>query len=92
MRKLMLAVMALIGFGLSATAQQAPKKDAKASKEAKAPAKKEEAKAPAKKEEVKAPLKKDGTPDKRFKENKEPKGPLKKDGTPDKRFNANKKK
>jgi len=79
----MLAVMALIGFGLSGTAQQAPKKDAKATKEAKAPAKKEEAK---------VPLKKDGTPDKRFKENKEPKGPLKKDGTPDKRFNANKKK
>ncbi len=36
-------------------------------------------------------LKKDGTPDKRFKENKEAKGPLKKDGTPDKRFKANKK-
>jgi hypothetical protein len=35
-------------------------------------------------------LKKDGTPDKRFKENKTPKGPLKKDGTPDKRFKANK--
>ncbi len=83
MRKLLLAVMAVIGFSLSATAQQAPKKDAKAAKEAKAPAKKEEAK---------APLKKDGTPDKRFKENKEAKGPLKKDGTPDKRFKENKKK
>ena len=35
-------------------------------------------------------LKKDGTPDKRFKDNKAPKGPLKKDGTPDKRFKANK--
>lgn len=33
-------------------------------------------------------MKKDGTPDKRFKENKH----LKKDGTPDKRFKANKKK
>lgn len=31
-------------------------------------------------------LKKDGTPDKRYKENKH----LKKDGTPDKRFKANK--
>lgn len=31
-------------------------------------------------------VKKDGTPDKRFKENKAAKGPLKKDGTPDKRF------
>jgi hypothetical protein len=33
-------------------------------------------------------LKKDGTPDKRYKENKH----LKKDGTPDKRFKENKKK
>lgn len=39
-------------------------------------------------------LKKDGTPDKRFKENKGAKkaaGPLKKDGTPDMRYKANKK-
>lgn len=41
------------------------------------------------------PLKKDGTPDKRFRDNKEKKdtahhGPLKKDGTPDKRFKENK--
>lgn len=37
-------------------------------------------------------LKKDGTPDKRFKENKEGAAPkhLKKDGTPDKRFKENK--
>ena len=41
--------------------------------------------------------KKDGTPDKRFKENKAttatpaPAGPTKKDGTPDKRYKANKK-
>ena len=38
-------------------------------------------------------LKKDGTPDKRYKENKEPEkptGPLKKDGTPDKRYKENK--
>ena len=34
-----------------------------------------------------AQVKKDGTPDKRFKENKK----LKKDGTPDKRFKQNKK-
>ncbi len=39
---------------------------------------------------VKKHLKKDGTPDKRYKENKTPKGPLKKDGTPDKRYKANK--
>jgi hypothetical protein len=38
-------------------------------------------------------LKKDGTPDKRFKENKVTHQPehLKKDGTPDKRFKENKK-
>jgi hypothetical protein len=36
-------------------------------------------------------LKKDGTPDKRFKENKKPAGPVKKDGTPDMRYKANKK-
>ena len=83
MRKLMLAVMAFIGLTLTASAQQAPKKADKAAKETKAPA--------AKKEEAKAPLKKDGTPDKRFKENKEAKAPLKKDGTPDKRFKENKK-
>lgn len=39
-------------------------------------------------------LKKDGTPDKRFKENKKeeaaPAGPTKKDGTPDKRYKENK--
>jgi hypothetical protein len=34
-------------------------------------------------------LKKDGTPDKRFKENKKAEGPKKKDGTPDKRYKAN---
>jgi len=35
-------------------------------------------------------MKKDGTPDRRFKENKTASGPLKKDGTPDMRFKANK--
>ncbi len=40
-----------------------------------------------------APMKKDGTPDKRYKENKEVKQagvPLKKDGTPDMRYKENK--
>jgi Na+-translocating ferredoxin:NAD+ oxidoreductase RnfG subunit len=77
MRKLILAVIALLGFTLSTTAQQTPKKADKAKTETK-------------KEEVKAPLKKDGTPDKRFKENKESKVVLKKDGTPDKRFKEKK--
>lgn len=39
-------------------------------------------------------MKKDGTPDKRYKENKKeeaaPAGPTKKDGTPDKRYKENK--
>ena len=38
-------------------------------------------------------MKKDGTPDKRYKENKEaakPSAPTKKDGTPDMRFKENK--
>ena len=42
------------------------------------------------KKEAATPTKKDGTPDKRYKENKEPKGPKKKDGTPDKRYKENK--
>jgi hypothetical protein len=40
-----------------------------------------------------APVKKDGTPDKRFKENKaaaKTAGPVKKDGTPDMRYKDNK--
>ena len=40
----------------------------------------------AEKQKTEAKLKKDGTPDKRYKENKH----LKKDGTPDKRYKANK--
>ncbi|MBA4167008.1 MAG: hypothetical protein H0X41_05615 [Chitinophagaceae bacterium] len=35
-------------------------------------------------------LKKDGTPDKRYKQSTPAAGPLKKDGTPDKRYKANK--
>ncbi|WP_396156762.1 hypothetical protein [Flavobacterium sp.] len=73
MRKLLLAVTALLSFTLAASAQQSSKKAAKPATE------------------TKAPLKKDGTPDKRFKENKKAKVPLKKDGTPDKRFKENKK-
>ncbi len=77
MRKLILAVIALLGFTLSTSAQQTPKKVDKAKTEVK-------------KEEAKVPLKKDGTPDKRFKDNKESKVVLKKDGTPDKRFKGTK--
>jgi len=70
------------------TAVDAPKKDDKAA------ATKTDEKAATKTDaKTKGPVKKDGTPDKRYKENKEPKaaaGPTKKDGTPDKRYKANK--
>ena len=109
--KKIIALFTVLAFMLNmAVAQEAPKKKEKAEpakKEVKAEkAKKEEKAEPAKtdakaepakteKSEKAAPMKKDGTPDKRFKENKEAKkesGPLKKDGTPDKRFKENKEK
>ncbi len=90
MRKLILAVIALVSLTLSMSAQQAPKKPDTPKKEVKAP--KKEVKAPVLKNGAPTPpIKKDGTPDKRFKANKAPKAPLKKDGTPDKRFKENKK-
>ena len=58
-----------------------------------APAKKEKAKTEQKATDANGkPMKKDGTPDKRYKENKAAaaEGPKKKDGTPDKRYKANK--
>ena len=60
-----------------------------ADKKEKPAATKKEAAAPADKG---GKMKKDGTPDKRYKENKETKaaGPMKKDGTPDMRYKANK--
>ncbi|MFT3687410.1 MAG: hypothetical protein QM783_21220 [Phycisphaerales bacterium] len=97
MRKLMFALVALLGLSLGANAQDKSKKTPPPPppKEAKAPLKKDGTPDKRFKEnkETKAPLKKDGTPDKRFKENKEakPKAPVKKDGTPDKRFKENKK-
>jgi len=53
---------------------------------------KKDAKAPVAAQAPAQHLKKDGTPDKRFKENKVAPAPkhLKKDGTPDKRFKENK--
>lgn len=77
MRKLIFAAVALLGLTFGVNAQDKSKK----------------VPPPPPPKEAKAPMKKDGTPDKRFKENKEskPKGPLKKDGTPDKRYKENKK-
>ncbi len=91
MKKLLLALTALVCMTSITFAQkkEAPKakteKAAPAAKPAAAPAA-----APAA-----GPTKKDGTPDKRYKENKgapttAPAGPTKKDGTPDMRYKANK--
>jgi hypothetical protein len=87
MKKLLLALTA---FVLTTGMTFAQKKEApKAKAEKAAPAAKPAA-APAA-----GPTKKDGTPDKRYKENKgapttAPAGPTKKDGTPDMRYKANK--
>jgi hypothetical protein len=87
MKKLLLALTAFV-FMTGITFAQ--KKEApKAKTEKAAPAAKPAA-APAA-----GPTKKDGTPDKRYKENKgapttAPAGPTKKDGTPDMRYKANK--
>lgn len=81
MRKLIFALIALLGFSISVAAQQvAPKTTKKTEKAAKE----------LKKSDTKVVLKKDGTPDKRYKNNKQTKVNLKKDGTPDKRYKENK--
>lgn len=76
MKRIFVILTLLIGFAFNNVNAQDDAKGKKAKTEQKTDDKK---------------LKKDGTPDKRFKENKEAKGPLKKDGTPDKRFKSNKK-
>ncbi|GAB0155106.1 hypothetical protein CHRYSEOSP005_03660 [Chryseobacterium sp. Alg-005] len=80
MKKFLSAMSLMLGLGL-ATAQQTTPSTATAHQAAKT------VKAPeAKTSKPAAKLKKDGTPDKRYKENKK----LKKDGTPDKRYKENK--
>lgn len=102
MKKFLISAMFILcGFGL-VNAQTAPAVKATSktkvtnSKMAPVSSTKATVKTSTTKETVKttAPMmKKDGTPDKRFKENKEAKeGPKKKDGTADMRFKANKKK
>lgn len=89
MKKLMMALSLIFGLGL-ATAQQTQPATAKKAETHKTEAKKVEKVAKATKAEAAKPgvkLKKDGTPDKRYKQNKH----VKKDGTPDKRFKENKK-
>jgi len=80
MKKLLSAMSIMLGLGLASAQQTVPAAGSKHQQTAKtAQAAKPEA-APA------AKMKKDGTPDKRYKENKK----LKKDGTPDKRYKENK--
>ncbi|WES96749.1 hypothetical protein P2W68_18100 [Chryseobacterium arthrosphaerae] len=96
MKKLLSAMSLILGLGLATAQQTAPAKSAPAHPPVKAttaktatPAEVKAAKpmdTKAKPAQPAAKMKKDGTPDKRYKENKH----LKKDGTPDKRYKANK--
>lgn len=81
MKKLLTAMSLVLGLGLATAQHTAPAANNNTHQTAKAvkPADVKPAKPAAK-------LKKDGTPDKRYKENKK----LKKDGTPDKRYKENK--
>lgn len=85
MKNLLSALAIVLGLGLATAQQTAPAavqqivKSGKSTKPAAVPAKTDAA-------PVNAKMKKDGTPDKRYKENKK----LKKDGTPDKRYKVNK--
>lgn len=88
----------MLGVALIATTSFAQPKKTEKAKAVNVPTKKEMAAAkpapPAAKPAEAPKMKADGTPDKRFKENKAAKptaGPLKKDGTPDMRYKANKK-
>jgi hypothetical protein len=76
MKKLFLAVFALIMLNTSFAQTHPAKKSAKS-----------DSATVATKPANGVVLKKDGTPDKRYKQST---GPLKKDGTPDKRYKANK--
>lgn len=87
MKKIFLLVFSIIMMGNVVTAQNSKTKTSQ-KKVNKAPEQSATA-APAGK------MKKDGTPDKRYKENKKeeaatPVGPTKKDGSPDKRYKENK--
>lgn len=78
MKKLLLALSLFLGTASFVSAQTKPAKPA-TTKSAKETA-------------MKPMMKKDGTPDKRFKENKaKAEAPKKKDGTPDMRYKENKK-
>ena len=97
MKKLLSAMSLILGLGLATAQQTAPATNAQAHPPVKTtvkavkPAEVKVAKPAmdakaAKPASPAAKMKKDGTPDKRYKENKH----LKKDGTPDKRYKVNK--
>lgn len=77
MKKLFTAMSLVLGLGLATAQQTVPAKTTVSSQTVKTVKAQQPAAAPAA-----AKMKKDGTPDKRYKENKK----LKKDGTPDKRY------
>lgn len=91
MKKIFLALAAMVCLTTASFAQDKKADKAKASTAKPAAAKKMDAAKPA---PAVAPTKKDGTPDMRYKANKDAAkaaaGPLKKDGTPDMRYKANK--
>lgn len=90
MKKLLTAMSLILGLGLASAQQTAPATASKTTQQApktmKAPEAKMEKPASTSTSTGGMKMKKDGTPDKRYKENKN----LKKDGTPDKRYKANK--
>lgn len=90
----MLLIVSTVTFATAQSKQKSAPKKATAATTATADASKTSAAAPATATAAKPAatahhLKSDGTPDKRFKENKGH-GPVKKDGTPDMRYKANK--
>lgn len=101
MKKILLAAIALLGLNVATFAQAVPAKKPEPAKQAKVVKMNTPAAKPATQVPVAKPapapakpvvaagthVKKDGTPDKRYSENKR----LKKDGTPDKRYKENKK-
>ena len=94
MKKILIAILlfaASFGYANAQTTQQQPKKKATTS----GTVVKSKKSTTVEKTDVKTHLKANGTPDKRYKENKattKATGPMKKDGTPDMRYKANKKK
>lgn len=76
MKKLLTAMSLVLGLGLATAQQTVPAKTTASSQTVKTVKARQTAAPEA------AKMKKDGTPDKRYKENKK----LKKDGTPDKRY------